>query len=56
MVEHGMAYTRGMSADNSIYAAYALAALLIGGLVAVSWLRARRVKRALAKQEAARRP
>lgn len=48
------AYTRPMSADDSILAAYALTALLVGGLIAVSWLRARRVKRALAKQEAAR--
>lgn len=45
-----------MSADDSIIAAYALTALLVGGLVVVSWLRARRVKQALANQETAQRP
>lgn len=45
-----------MSADDSIIAAYVLTALLVGGLVVVSWLRARRVKQALANQETAQRP
>lgn len=44
-----------MSTDDSIFAAYALTAFLVGGLIVVSWVRARRVAQALAKQESARR-
>jgi heme exporter protein CcmD len=42
-----------MSATDSILAAYLITALLVGGLCAASWIRAKRVKRALAAQESA---
>lgn len=46
-----LAYTRPMSADDSILAAYVFTALLVGGMCVTTWMRARRVKRSLATQE-----
>ncbi len=50
-----LAYTRPMSIDESIFAAYAITALLVGGLCVVTWVRAVRVNRALVAQERGKR-
>lgn len=46
-----LAYTRPMAVNDTIFAAYALAALLIAGLCLATFVRARRVRKSLAAQE-----
>lgn len=50
-----LAYTRPMSADDSILAAYAITTVLVAGLCIATWVRARRVAKALAAQERSKR-
>lgn len=50
-----LAYTRPMSADDSILAAYTFTALLVAGLALATWVRSRRVKQALTAQERGKR-
>lgn len=50
-----LAYTRPMSANDSIFAAYAITALLVAGLCVTTWVHALRVRKALAAQERGKR-